>query len=71
MTGQLSMMARDNSTFDAVETIILSDSFHNKHEFDTQTIVPVLILQRIQELKKQVKKYKLSDCVSGRVAVDV
>lgn len=59
------MMARDKSTFNAIKTVILSDSFHNKHEFDTQTIVPVLVLQQIQELKKQVKKYKLSDCVSG------
>lgn len=49
------MMARDNSTFDAVETIIFTDPFHNEHEFDTQTLVPVLVLQQIQGLKKHVK----------------
>jgi hypothetical protein len=65
MTGSSSMMARDDSTLDAVKTVILSDSFHNKHEFDTQTLVPVLVLQQIQGLKRQVEKYKLSDCVSG------
>jgi hypothetical protein len=65
------MMARDNSTFDAVETIIFTDPFHNEHEFDTQTLVPVLVLQQIQGLKKHVKKYKLSDGVIGRVAVDL
>jgi hypothetical protein len=65
------MMVRNDFTFDAVNTVISSDSFHNEHEFHTQTLVPVLVLQRIQGLKKQVKKYKLSDCVSGLVAVDL